>query len=129
MTTAVHRPRTVTARINPTTPTAPQTTTSTPERPADTEPRPEGAHGSDGRIWLAGERVTFKTNDGFLMTGTITGFGERAGQRTATVLVDTRRVAPASRPIKGIPNRPGKARPLTPPQEWTLPLDAKLTRD
>jgi hypothetical protein len=93
---------------------------------AEPEPAPV-AYDGKGRPWRQGQRAEFKTRDGFLYSGKITGFGEEDGQPTAMVLVDTRRAAPASRPMyKGDPNLPGKPRPVEPPQEWTQPLN-KLT--
>jgi hypothetical protein len=102
------------------------------EEPATPTQEPEGQPvrisrcGPDGRRWWQGQRVVFKTRDMFLYSGEIAEFGEQDGESTATVLMDTRRAAPASRPMyKGDPNLPGKARPISPPEEWVLPL-AKL---
>jgi len=85
------------------------------------EPAPY-AYDSKGRRWQQGQRAVFKSRDLFLYSGEIAGFGKRDGEPTATVLVDTRQAAPASRPVKGMPNAPGKARPISPPEEWVLPL-------
>lgn len=93
-----------------------------PEPPQEAGQAPH-ASDSKGRRWEAGQRAVFRTRDGFLMTGEVTGFGEEDGQRTATVLVDTRQVAPAARAPKGITSRPGKPRPVEPPREWVQLLD------
>jgi hypothetical protein len=83
---------------------------------------------SKGRRWRQGQRAEFKTVDGFLYAGEIVGFGEEGGEKTATILADTRRGAPASRKLyKGDPNLPGKPRPLDPAEEWTRPL-TKLSK-
>ncbi|QDN94937.1 hypothetical protein FNV58_00995 (plasmid) [Streptomyces sp. RLB1-9] len=88
------------------------------------EPEPVPyAYDSKGRSWRQGQRAEFKTVDGFLYGGEIVGFGEEGGEKTATIRVDTRRGAPASRRMyKGDPNLPGKPRPLDPAEEWTRPL-------
>jgi hypothetical protein len=106
-----------------------------PQEPAEPASAPEGAeekpqaapvpyaYDSKGRSWRQGQRAEFKTVDGFLYAGEIVGFGEEGGEKTATILVDTRRGAPASRRLyKGDPNLPGKPRPLDPAEEWTRPL-------
>lgn len=89
----------------------------------EAEPTPH-AYDSKGRRWQQDQRAEFKTVDGFLYAGVIVGFGEEGGEKTATVLVDTRRIAPASRAMyKGDPRRPGKPRPVDPPEVRTFPLD------
>ncbi|MFE0101140.1 hypothetical protein [Streptomyces sp. NPDC059009] len=100
-----------------------------PEAPADEAPADEPApeepafvRGANGRF-EAGQRVTFRAVDGYLMSGEIASV-DRA-DRTVTFLADTRQVAPASRPIKGMPNRPGPARAITPPEEWTVDADSR----
>jgi hypothetical protein len=83
------------------------------------------AYDSKGRSWQVGQRAEFKTNDMFLYAGEIVGFGEKGGEKIATIRVDTRRGAPASRPVyKGAPNLPGKPWPVDPPEDW----DSSLTK-
>jgi hypothetical protein len=109
---------------------APQEAASAPE---EAEEKPQAAlvpyaYDSKGRSWRQGQRAEFKTVDGFLYAGEIVGFGEEGGEKTATILADTRRGAPASRKLyKGDPNLPGKPRPLDPAEEWTRPL-TKLSK-
>ena len=89
---------------------------------ADREPVPY-AYDGKGHRWEQGQRAEFRTSDGFLMAGQITALGEENGEKAATVLVDTRRVAPASRAPRGMTNTPGESRPVNPPREWRRPLD------
>lgn len=100
------------------------------EQPTAAEPASEAqppVYGPDGRAYRIGQRVTFRTSDGFLYTGPITGFGKEDGEGTTVTLnVDTRQVGPPSRVPKGMSARPGRARPVEPPQEWTRLL-GKIT--
>lgn len=99
------------------------------DEPEEKEEAPQAApasamRDSKGRTWMVGQRAEFKTVDGFLYSGEIVGFGEKDGEATAIVRVDSERAAPASRPLyKGDPNLPGKSRPVSPPKDWPRPLN------
>jgi hypothetical protein len=103
----------------------PEERTEFPEQEPEPLPVPASYEwDSKERRWQQGQRAEFKTADGFLYAGEIVAFSVEGGQKTATLRVDTRRAAPASRPMyKGDPNLPGKPRPVEPPQEWVRPLD------
>ncbi|THA72515.1 hypothetical protein E6R60_26665 [Streptomyces sp. A0642] len=105
-----------------------------PERP-EPAPTPDGpqttAYSAQGAVYRIGQRVALRTTDGFLYSGPVREFTRDATGRTLlTFDADTRQIAPARRPPLGAIKRPFRRISVTPPEPWTVPLDAtNLTTD
>lgn len=83
------------------------------------------ARDSKGRVFTVGQRVTWRSVDGFLTTGEITGFGTfGTGKRSVEFNAETRQLAPPSRRTLGVDNSPGPARQISPPEPYRVALDS-----
>ncbi|MDQ1041505.1 hypothetical protein QFZ75_008007 [Streptomyces sp. V3I8] len=98
-----------------------------PETVSEEPQAPAAVRDGKGRVFRVGQRVSLRTRDGFLEFGEITEFGKLDdGTQTLTFTADTRQLAPISRPIKGVPPRREKIRPIDPPRISRVALDKRI---
>ncbi|MFE6000234.1 hypothetical protein ACFQ6C_25795 [Streptomyces sp. NPDC056454] len=98
--------------------------------PAANEPETV-ARSARGLLFEVGRRATYRSRDGFTHSGEIKAITTGADQRTmVTFDADQRTITPARRRTPGIPPRPGKIIPISPPKPWTVSIDdSGLTPD
>ncbi|MGA5598326.1 hypothetical protein ACPCSE_29250 [Streptomyces cellulosae] len=95
------------------------------EAPAPEAP-PAPARYADGRRWEVGQRITWRSRDGFLFSGRVTGFDGTDAEPRVKFEAETRQIAPA-RPVRGVPARPAKVTRLDPPKPLTVAIDRRVS--
>lgn len=100
-----------------------------PEPSAPQDPAEQRAvRDETGRAFAVGQRITWRTPDGYLLTGGITGFGIfDDGRRFVEFDADRRQVAPPARAPRGVDRKPGPVRTISPPEPTRVALDKRIT--